>query len=207
MTDRVQPGAIDSVVRNDELAQIFGQFSDGWVVPGDQPTPAAQRRNEIDETALGAFDLTSSSASSLDITLAAGEAFVGGWCVRDQTTSLTLPTNADVTVVVGWTPDVIYDPEIHANRDQADATLVDLERNVSPQYPATPIWDVSTDGSGVVASTDRRQVGPAVDADAVAASDRLVSPVYQTLSDVGDVPEGTIVYVADEQQLFVEDGT
>jgi len=207
MTDRVQPGAIDSVVRNDELSQIFGQFSDGWIVPGSQPTAAAERRSEIDETALGGFDLTSSSASSLDITLDPGEAFVGGWCVRDQATSLTLPTNADVTVVVGWTPDVIYDPEIHSNRDQADATIVDLAQNVSDQYPVTPVWDVTTDGSGVTATTDRRQVGPALDADVVAAGEGLESPVYQTLSDVGDVSEGTIVYVADEQQLFVEDGT
>jgi len=207
MTDRVQPGAIDSVVRNDELSQIFGQFSDGWIVPGSQPTAAAERRSEIDATALGGFDLTSSSASSLDITLAAGEAFVGGWCVRDQATSLTLPTNADMTVVVGWTPDVIYDPQIHSNRDQADATIVDIAQNVSERYPVTPVWDVTTDGSGVTATTDRRQIGPALDADVVAAGEGLESPVYQTLSDVGDLSEGTIVYVADEQQLFVEDGT
>ena len=47
--DRAQPGAIDSIVRNDELAQIMGQFSPGWIVSADNPTPAARRRVDIDE--------------------------------------------------------------------------------------------------------------------------------------------------------------
>ena len=77
MTDRAQPGAIDSIVRNDELAQALGQFSDGWIVPGDDPTPAAQRREDVDDEALDGFDL-SHSPTSLEVTVEPGEAFVDG---------------------------------------------------------------------------------------------------------------------------------
>lgn len=205
MTDRVQPGAIDSIVRNDELSQVFGQFSSGWIVDGTTPTPAAERRADIDATALAAFDLT--ATTNLEATIAPGEAFVGGWCVRDQSTSLTLPANSSVTVVVGWTPDVIYDPQIHSDRDQADATIVDLAQNVNDNYPVTAVWELTTDGSGVTGTTDRRDIGPTVTPRVIDIGDELRAPVFQSLSDVPTLPEGTLVYVADEQQLYVEDGT
>jgi hypothetical protein len=158
VTDRAQPGAIDSVVRNDELAQIFGQFSDGWVVPGDDPTPAAQRRGEIDETALDAFAL-STSTSSLDVAVAPGEAFVGGWCVRDTSTTLTLPADSTSEIVVGWSPDAVYDPDTDADRDAADETIVALRANTNELYPIVTAWRVETDGSGVVAASRVAPIG------------------------------------------------
>jgi len=109
MTDRAQPGAIDSLIRNDELAQVFGRFSEGFIVPGNDPTPAAQRRGDIDETAFDAFSLTT-SPTSLDVTVAPGEAFISGWVCRDVSTTLTLPANSTVDIVVGFDPDAIFDP-------------------------------------------------------------------------------------------------
>jgi len=129
MTDRAQPGAIDSLIRNDELAQVFGRFSEGFVVPGSDPTPAAQRRGDINETALDAFSLTTST-TSLDVTVAPGEAFISGWVCRDVSTTLTLPANSTVDIVVGFDPDAIFDPQVDVDRDAADETVVDLAGNV-----------------------------------------------------------------------------
>ena len=158
MTDRAQPGAIDSIVRPDELAQVLGQFSDGWVVPGDEPTPAAQRRAGIDETAFEAFDLTH-SPTSLTVTVQPGEAFVSGWLARDESSGFELPADSETTIVLGWDPDAIYDPETDATRDDADRVLVDIDANVDDDAPQTAIWTVETDGSGVVSVSDERVIG------------------------------------------------
>jgi hypothetical protein len=209
MTDRAQPGAIDSTIRNDELAQIFGQFADGgYIVPGSKPTAASERRANIDATALDAFALTSSSASSFDITVAPGEAFAGGWFVRDTPTTVSLPPNtADMTVVAAADVDSIFDPQSDPTRDAADAIIIDRAVNVNSNFFAVELFDASTDGTGVVSTTDQRQLGPAIDVNRVVANNAVELPVFQTLSDVPTVPEGTLVYVIAEEQVFVEDGT
>lgn len=205
MTDRVQPGAIDSIVRNDELSQIFGQFSSGYIV-GDEdgPTPAARRRSEIDETALNAFKLT--DVTGFDVTIAPGEAFVGGWCVRDQPTTINIEPNTTATIVVGWSPDAVFDPNIHQNRDQADATIVDREASQDPDHPTDAIFEVETDGAGVVSTTDKRNVGPRVEVATVDATDAVEFPVFQNKGSVPSLAEGAAVFVADEGQIFFEDG-
>jgi hypothetical protein len=205
MTDRVQPGAIDSIVRNDELSQIFGQFSPGYVVPGSTPTPASERRSEIDETALDAFSL--SGTTGFEVTIAPGEAFVGGWCSRDQPTSIAIDPNTTATIVVGWTPDAIFDPQIQSDRDEADVTIVAPESDTNPNFPTTPIFDVETDGSGIISTTDRRQIGPEIAVNRVETENELALPVFPTKSDVpNDLDEGTVVYVRDTETVFVEDG-
>jgi len=207
MTDRAQPGAIDSLIRNDELSQVFGRFSEGFIVPGSAPTPAAQRRGDIDETALDAFSLTT-SATSLDVTVAPGEAFVSGWVCRDVSTTLTLPTNSTVDIVVGFDPDAIFDPQVDADRDAADETVVDLDTNVDATTPATVAHRVTTDGSGVTSSERIARVGSSVQAESLSASGALRNPRFQTLADVpNDIPVGTQVFVESENRLFIEDGT
>lgn len=158
MTDRAQPGAIDSLVRNDELAQVLSAFNDGYIVPATEPTPAAQRRPNIDETALDAFALTTSS-SSLDVTVSPGEAFVGGWCARDSETVLSLPPSTTVELVVGWKPDAVYDPDTDADRDAADETIVDLRQNVDELYPLITAWRVKTTDTGVSEASRVASVG------------------------------------------------
>jgi len=206
MTDRAQPGAIDSLIRNDELAQVFGRFSEGFVVPGSDPTPAAQRRGDIDETALDAFSLTA-SATSLDVTVAPGEVFVSGWACRDVSTTLTLPANSTVDIVVGFDPDAIFDPQVDADRDAADETVVDLDSNIDATTPTTVAHRVSTDGSGVASSERIARVGSSVQTELLSATETLQNPVFQTLSDVpNDLSTGTQVFVKSEGQLFIEDG-
>jgi len=170
MTDRAQPGAIDSLIRNDELAQIFGRFSDGFIVPGNDPTPAAQRRSDIDETALDAFSLTTSS-SSLNVTVSPGEAFVSGWVCRDVDTTLTLPSNTTSDIVVGFNPDAIFDPQVDADRDDADETVVDLAGNVDATTPTTVAHRVTTDGIGVISSERIARAGSSIQVESVSATD------------------------------------
>jgi hypothetical protein len=207
MTDRVQPGAIDSIIRNDELAQIFGQYSEGgFIQSGAQPTPAAIRRPEIDETALNAFALA--STSGFDITVDPGEGFVGGWCCRDVTTTVSVPANTTSTVVLAWSLDAAFDPTTNSNRDLADKVRVDIRQNVDPQYPSTDLFDVTADSSQIVGTTDLRRLGPTIDADALSVSDKFTLPRFSTKNNVPtSFPEGTLVYVEDTGELFVEDGT
>jgi hypothetical protein len=179
MTDRVQPGAIDSIIRNDELAQVFGQFSEGWIVkPSSQPTPAAVRRPEIDETALNGFSLV--STSGFDVTIDAGEGFVGGWCARDVPTTVSVPANATSTVVLAWSLDAIFDPNVQSNRDLADEVRVDLAQNVDNQYPTTELFDVTAGSISITGTTDRRRLGPTVVADQLTTEDSLTDPAGVT---------------------------
>jgi hypothetical protein len=207
MTDRVQPGAIDSIIRNDELAQIFNQFSEGWIQPStDPPTPAAVRRPEIDETALNAFSLV--SGSGFDITVDAGEGFVGGWCARDNQTTVTVPASTTSTIILAWSLDAVFDPAANQNRDLADEVRVDQAVNVDPQYPRTELFDVTTDANGVTEITDNRRLGPTVTTDRADVQDAINLPTYATLADVPrTLAEGTIVYVKDENDVYIEDGT
>jgi hypothetical protein len=165
MTDRAQPGAIDSIIRNDELAQVFNQFSAGWIQDGASPTPAAVRRQNVDDTALNSFALI--GTNGFDVTVDAGEGFVGGWCVRDRQTTITVPQNTTATVVLAWDLDSQFDPNVDPNRDAADDVRVDLQRRVDPQYPATELFEVTTDGNQITTTTDQRRIEPTISASSV----------------------------------------
>lgn len=70
--------------------------------------------------------------------------------------------------------------------------------------PAVDATDVSSDT--VNATTE--VTSPSVTADALDATAELGNPTYPTLSDVPTtLPEGTQVYVEDENAIYVEDGT
>jgi len=207
MTDRAQPGAIDSLIRGDELRQVFGRFSDGFIVPGSDPTPAAKRRGDINETALNAFSLTT-SASSLDVTVAPGEGFVGGWFCRDVDSTLTIPANTTVDIVVGFNDQAIFDPNVDADRDDADEVIVALAQNTSGDLPTTVAHRVTADGSGVTSSERVARVGSSIQVESLSANGALRNPRFQTLTDVpDDLPVGTQVFIESENRLFIEDGT
>jgi hypothetical protein len=146
------------------------------------------------------------ATSGFNITIDAGEGFVSGWCTRDSQTTITVPGSTTSTVVLAWSLDAVFDPNIDPNRDLADEVRVDLETNVDGQYPKTELFDVTADANAITDTTDRRRLGPTVTADRVDTQDALNLPVYQTLSDVPALPEGTIVYVEDTETVFVEDG-
>jgi hypothetical protein len=198
MTDRVQPGAIDSIIRNDELAQVFGQFSEGWIKPSTEPpSTAAVRRPEIDETALNGFALV--STSGFDITIDGGEGFVGGWCARDVTTTITVPGDTTGTVVLAWSLDAVFDPNVQSNRDLADEVRVDLAQNVDDQYPSTELFDVTADSNGITTTTDRRRLGASVVADNVEATGSITDPEGNTVTSLA-----APVRVTEETTTFTE---
>jgi hypothetical protein len=158
MTDRAQPGARDSIIRTDELSQALAAFTVGGIVSGGDPTAASVRRNDIDETALNAFSL-STSTSSFDVTVDPGEGFVGGWFCRDTSTTLTLPANSTTDIVVGFDVDAVFDPDVDSDRDAADDVLVDLAANVDSDNPQVVAHSVTTDGSGVTSASRVATVG------------------------------------------------
>jgi hypothetical protein len=204
MTDRAQPGAVDSIIRNDELAQALDSFTQGGIVSGSNPTDASIRRSDIDETALDAFSL-SSSAASFDVTVAPGEAFLGGWLCRDTSTTLTLPANSTTDIVIGHSTDAIFDPAVDPDRDAADEVIVDLAGNVASDIPQIVAHRVETDGSGVTSASRVATVGgfSEVDAGTVDASEAVGLPVFPTESDIpGGLDEGTLVFVSDTQKTI-----
>jgi hypothetical protein len=217
MTDRAQPGAISSLLRNDELAQALDSFTTGGIVSGSNPTDSSIRRSDIDETVLDAFSLTS-SASSLDVTIAPGEAFVGGWLCRDTSTTLTLPANATADIVIGHATDAIFDPNVDPDRDAADEVIVDLAGNVPADIPQVVAHRVETDGSGVTSASRVATVGGfsevdagSVQADTVSATDTettnlIVNGTATGIATLGDVQtEADLPPIDPPQIAFVQE--
>lgn len=206
MTDRAQPGARGSTMRNIEAGEATSQYGDGWIVPAAEPTLSATRYADLDETQFDEFDATY-GAGSLTVTIAAGEAFVSGWVARDVTTDIDLAADtADQDVVLAWNPDAVYDDQQHATRDEADEAVVDLSGNVPDDYPAITLWTFTTDANGVTDAVDARDIGPTADAETVSAARRLTIPSYATEDDLPNQPEASVAYVEDEQQLYVFKG-
>lgn len=179
MTDRAQPGAIDSIIRNDELGEALAPFLPGSIIPGTNPSNIAQRRSDIDEGALNDFDISVSS-SSFDVTVDAGEAYIAGWCCRDVSTTLTLPSDTTSQILVGWNADAIYDPEVDADRDAADEVIVDLASRVDDDLPTTVAWEVTTDGTGVTGTTRVAPVGSLRIGDLVVDDNITVTQLFST---------------------------
>jgi hypothetical protein len=126
------------------------------------------------------------STSGFDVTVDAGEGFLGGWCARDSQTTISVPANTTATVELAWSLDAVFDPNTQSNRDLADEVRVDLSQNIDPEYPSTELFDVSTDGAGITDTTDRRRLGPSVAADSVSTDDLKV---FQSITD----PQGKTV--------------
>jgi hypothetical protein len=95
----------------------------------------------------------------LDVTIAPGEAFVGGWLCRDTSTTLTLPANSTTDIVIAHETDAIFDPAVDPDRDAADEVIVDLSSNVPADIPQVIAHRVETDGAGVVSSSQVATVG------------------------------------------------
>lgn len=146
MTDRVTPGAINTTIFNLEVGEVFGQFSNGWVVPSSSPTRSAKAA-AVDETTFQAFD-ASYSSSSTNVTIQPGEAFVDGWLARDTQTTVSLSTSTTTEVYVGWNNDAIDNDEVMIG------TLPDFSNDDAK----VAVWEFNTDGSGVTSASDLRNI-------------------------------------------------
>ena len=158
--DRAQAGARGSTNRNIEFGETTSQFSDGWIIPVDDPTLSAQQYTSLNETAFNEFDATY-SADSLTVTIGPGEAFVDGWLASDEPTDITLDADtAGQTIVIGWDLDAIYDDQQHTVRDEGDKVIIAHKRDVDPTHPTAEIWTFDTDVSGITNVEDHRDIGP-----------------------------------------------
>lgn len=206
--DRAQPGAKGSLTHNLEAGATWGQFSEGWIVPGTQPSRPARGESAIDETVLNAFAETS-GANSMTVTIDPGEAFVDGWMARDTSTDVDLAASTNgQTVYAGWDVSAVYSSNEHASRDDADTVIVGLASAFQDLDPKVPLWTFDTDGSGVTAAVDERDIGSTATPDQLRAQDVLRVPVYPDKASIPtDLPEGTIVFAEAETSFFGEDGT
>lgn len=152
MTDRAQPGGDDTAGINYEFADVvhYASMTDGWVVPGSDSS-LAQYDSNVDETVLAAFG-QSSSASSFDVTIDPGQAFVEGWFARDTSTTVTLASStANQTVYAGW--------DAEPGTSGTDVVIIGTASDFTNRDPKLPLWTFDTDGSGVTSVVDERQVG------------------------------------------------
>jgi len=125
------------------------------------PSEIAQVDPDIDETALNSFQ-QSSSASSLDVTIDPGEAFVGGaWLCTDTSTTVSLQAStAGQTVFVGW------------DQTATDEVVIGLAGAFASGSSDTdfrvPLFTFDTDGSGVTNVSDERRLDYSLDVEGTA---------------------------------------
>lgn len=115
---------------------------------------------------------------------------------------VALPT---ATVDVGLDTDAVNDVYLSVDPTAQNSVTLHYGSAISaPSDPSLKLGTVDTSSGDTTRASDR----PAVDARTVSAAAELTNPVYPSLSDVpAGLPEGTQVYVADEDQLYLEDGT
>jgi len=153
MTEKANPSVnrpIDAFETAGAIA--YGGSQCGFVVPADDATPMSIQDSSIDDAALAEFD-ADASPSTLDVTIAPGEAIVfGSWVVKDTETTVTLEPNIeDQIIYVGWnkngTDDVIIGTE-----DTFASASGDADAKIE-------LWSLDTDGTGVENIVDNRTVG------------------------------------------------
>lgn len=137
---------------------LGGSSVRGWISRSASPSQISVQDSDIDDTQLNEFAETSST-TSFDVTIDAGEAFVyGSWLAIDVSTTVTLASSTNnQTVYVGW------------NKDGSDDVIVGLSSAFDSATGNTdqkiPLFDFDTDTGGVTAATDRRTIGKSIDLD------------------------------------------
>jgi len=150
MTDRLEPDK-DQPVRSRYLSRVIENVGGtvDWVVPaGEDPGNLATDQPNLDASQLNDFK-HASSASSLDIDIAAGAAFIAGrWVARDTTTTVSLDANTTGQVVyAGW------------DADASQSVIIGKDSAFNADDPQHALWEFDTDSSGVTAAADKRRVG------------------------------------------------
>lgn len=154
MTDKVNP----SINRPAEAFKTAGAIAlaggadPGYITEAANPSQISVQDSGIDDTQFNAFAETS-TATSFDVTIDPGEAFVyGAWLAIDVSTTVTLSSSTtDQTVYVGW------------NKNSSDDVIVGLQAdfdNASGNVDQKiPLYTFDTDGSGVISVSDERIIG------------------------------------------------
>jgi hypothetical protein len=179
MTQKVHP-SFNRDIRNRELAQAIrsGGNTDGFVSRSGVRL-VEDSEGDLPTGPLGTFDETS-SATSLDVTISAGEAVVGGaYLATDETFTVTLPASTTTTALLAVQDGV------------ADSILVDEVAALDPDDSRTPLFDFTTDSNGVTSVVDRRQLGSLI-------RDRFIQHESEIVSgETRTVQSGRAVTVGD----------
>lgn len=154
MTEKVNPSPFRPVeaFKTAGAIALAGGTGDGWISSSSDTSDISAQDSSITDADLNAFEATT-SASSLDVTIDGGEAFVyGSWLAKDTDTTVTLDASTtDQTVYVGW--DKGTDNGVIVGLDSAFAQAAgDTDKKV-------PLYSFDTDGTGVTSVTDRRAIG------------------------------------------------
>ena len=166
---------------------LAGGSGEGWISRVGQASDISVEDGDLNSSNLDAFQETS-SGSSLSVTIAGGEAFVyGSWLAKDTNTTVSLSENTTgQTVYVGW------------NKGGTDDVIIGLDSAFSDASGDTdekiPLFTYDTDGSGVTAVTDERQLGKYMPADSIDASTELNIPVYSDSANAS-AREGSVIYI------------
>jgi hypothetical protein len=119
-----------------------------------------------------------------------------------------------VSVTSGSPPaDAVKIGEVDSSTDTVSSQWNKIEDDGTLSFPdadaANAALSSLPDGVGVIDRTNGVLIyDDKVSAEALEATAELGNPTYATLSDVPTtLPEGTQVYVEDENQIYVEDGT
>jgi len=157
MTEKVNPSPVRPAEAFKTAGAIAygGHSEEGFVIDGSSPTELSIQQSDIDETALTTF-AESSSSSSFDVTIDAGEAFVfGSWLATDTSTTVTLSSSTtSQAVYLGW------------NKDGTDDVLIGTESAFDDSSSSADkrvlLYEFDTDSSGVTAVEDYRRIGQAI---------------------------------------------
>lgn len=187
MTDLTTPAESGAAALSTASGHAFDKSSQPWIVDGVE---VADAYSVLDETQLNAF--RHASTSGLDVTIAAGEAFVGGWLCRDRTTTVTLPASATTTIYVGYDADAV----LSSGQAPADSEniIVGPAGDFGDNDPRAPLYEFVTDSTTVTSSTDLRKLEEPIAFDA--SNDRV--NVAADLAERGS-PVATETYVDDNR--------
>jgi len=127
-----------------------------YIVDRNEPTRSALRWNDLDESALSEFEVTTSNDPP-QAAVAPGEGFVDGWFATDVSETIDLPSDSSddaglYTIVAGWDPDAVYSDDLHAAREEADSVVRDLEQNLGEETPYVRLARVRVEDDLVTAT-------------------------------------------------------
>lgn len=151
MADLVTPGEDGAGADARSAGHAWSKAGHDWIVDG---VDIADAYASIDETTLDAF--RHSTTNGLTVTIAAGEAYIAGWLVRDRTTDVTLPESSSTTIYVGYDAGAILPTDTAPSANEN--VIVGPASAFDPGDPRTPIYTFDTDTTTVTGSTDHRQL-------------------------------------------------
>lgn len=152
MTDLVTPGEVDAEI--DNLSAGHTWMKHGivpWIVDG---VDIAGNYSTIDTSGVSGF--THDATNDLTVTISGGEAYVGGWLVRDRSTDVTVPDGATSIIYVG------YDPGQTLGENEAPADneniVIGTESDFDDTMPKAELHEVTASGGTVDSVSDERRL-------------------------------------------------